>query len=333
MYRILVLAPDGIADSSLGLTLDAIYAANQVLESQRSRERLSATLFFPRRRRIRTKAGGRFAVFPNTKPSRFDALVVPGLGLTTPRGVEDFFAGRTGRSMVEWLRRSGPRFPLVAASCSAVFTLAEAELLDGRTATTTWWLGSEFRRRYPNVELDESRMTVESSDVITAGAALAQLDLMLHLIARAVSVDLARKVSRFLVIDQRPSQARYMALSFVAGLPPTITEIDRWIRSNIARPFSIGELAHSVGMSPRTLDRRIRKATGQGPSRLVQKIRAEQAAHFLQTSSLSLGEISEAVGYTDVSTLRRLLRRFVGCSPSELRRQSAAAGPECSGGI
>jgi transcriptional regulator GlxA family with amidase domain len=323
MYRILILALDGVMDSSLALTLDTIATANRLAGLRGPPDPLSSTVFHPGRRRIRTGVGLTLAVKPAVRVPHYDALVVPGLGLATESDLDRFFASRATRPVLEWLRRNGGRFPLVAASCSAVFLIAEAGLLANRTATTTWWLGAAFRARHPDVELDESRMVVESDGVVCAGAALAQIDLMLHLIARATSPDLSREVSRYLAIDERPSQARYMMLSAVAGLGQEVGAIERWIRANRARAFSIGEMASALGMSPRTLDRRIRAATGSGASRFIQRLRLEHAAHRIETTNLAMSEIAEEVGYQDASTLRRLLRRHLDVNPTDLRRRAS----------
>ena len=76
-------------------------------------------------------------------------------------------------------------------------------------------------------------------------------------------------------------------------------------------------------MSTRTLDRRVRGATGQGASRFVQRLRLEAATHLIETTALPLGEIAEQVGYRDASTLRRLLRRHLDLNPTDLRRTRA----------
>jgi transcriptional regulator GlxA family with amidase domain len=322
MYRILVLVVDGVMDSSLALTLDALATANRIASSKHQRIRFDTTLFRPGRRRIRTGMGSTVDVQPDVRIGRYDALVVPGLGLATVEEIERFFDARSNRAVIDWLRRSGKHCPLIAASCSAVFLLAEAGLLANRTATTTWWLGTAFRARYPDVDLDETRMLAESPGILCAGAALAQIDLMLHLIARAASPDLSRDVSRYLAIDRRPSQARYMMLSSVAGLGHDVSEIERWIRAHRSRAFSIAEMAKALGMSTRTLDRRVRLATGAGASRFVQRLRLEHAAHLLETSGLPLGQIADEIGYRDASTLRRLMRRHLDLNPSELRRRA-----------
>lgn len=323
MYRVLVLVLDGVMDSSLALTLDTLATANRVAALKQRPVRFATTTFRPGRRRVRTGMGATLGVEPQVRIEQYDALIVPGLGLATAVEIDAFFATRSSRTVVEWLRTEGSRCPLVAASCSAVFLLAEAGLLKGRTATTTWWLGAAFRERHPDVDLDETRMLVESPGILCAGAALAQIDLMLHLIARAASPEISRAVSRHLAIDRRPSQARYMMLSAVAGLGRDVGAVERWIRANFSRRFSLGEMARALGMSARTLDRRVRHATGKGASHFVQRLRLEHAAHLIETSDLPLGEIAERVGYRDASTLRRLMRRHLDLNPTEMRRQAA----------
>jgi transcriptional regulator GlxA family with amidase domain len=93
-------------------------------------------------------------------------------------------------------------------ACAGTFLLAEAGILDGLRATTTWWLSPVFRSRYPTVQLDESRMVVASHGITTAGAAFGHVDLALAVV-RTSSPTVADLVARYLVIEERPSQSVY----------------------------------------------------------------------------------------------------------------------------
>ncbi|MDJ0786866.1 MAG: helix-turn-helix domain-containing protein [Myxococcota bacterium] len=327
MREIVVLAFQGLFDSSLALTLDALTTANRLAELRDGRALFTVTLLHPGRREIETGQGGRYRVRSRLGARPKAALIVPGLGLTTPEEIEACLGDAETQRVLRWLARCAERFPLIGASCSAVFLLAEAGLLEGRSATTTWWLAPDFRRRYPGVALDEARMLTESDGVICAGAALAQMDLLLHLISRLAGPRLAAEVARSLAIEARPSQARYMVSSAVAGVGEDAGRAEAWARRNLAKPFRVARMAKELGMSPRTLDRRLRAATGVGPSRFVQRIRSEQAAHLIETTDLSLPEIAERVGYRDVASLRRVIRRERRANPSELRRAALLRPP------
>jgi transcriptional regulator GlxA family with amidase domain len=172
------------------------------------------------------------------------------------------------------------------------------------------------------VRLERDAMVVEDRNRVTAGAALAQLDLMLHLIARAASPALASLVARYLVVDERPSQARYIVPSHLARSSNEVTAAERWVREHLSRPFGIPELARAVGTSPRTLARRIAEATGSGPLAFVRRIRVDAARHLLSTTRLSVDAVAARVGWEDSASLRRAFARF-GERPTDARKAHA----------
>jgi transcriptional regulator GlxA family with amidase domain len=245
-------------------------------------------------------------------------VIVPALGCKMPDTLCAALARRDVADAGALLRRWAARGTLVGAACTGTFVLASTGLPDGRRATTTWWLAPLFRELFGEVELDESRMIVESPGRVTAGAALAHVDLALWLVRRR-SPTLAAQTARYLVVDSRPSQARFAIPDQLAHDDPTVERFETWARTHMGQRFSLAAAARAVGASERTLARRLRQVLGKSPLSYVQDLRVERAIHLLQTTSSDVEAIAASVGYSDGATLRTLLRRKLGRGVRELR--------------
>ena len=67
--------------------------------------------------------------------------------------------------------------------------------------------------------------------------------------------------------------------------------------------------------------RRFNQATGKPPKQYFQKLRIDEAKRLLESTGLSVDDITEKVGYLDVSSFRRLFKREVELSPTEYRKR------------
>ena len=106
----------------------------------------------------------------------------------------------------------------------------------------------------------------------------------------------------------------------------TLVKAEQWVRENLARgDITVDEIAEICGLHTKTLYRRLVAATGLAPSRFVQRLRLEVATDLLRDTQLSVDQIAIRVGYAEASTLRRILRRELGLSASEIRMRSRFA--------
>jgi transcriptional regulator GlxA family with amidase domain len=235
-----------------------------------------------------------------------DITIVVGSAATTIDEVVTQLSTPAAKRTLAVLSSVGPHVP-IAAACTGTFMLAEAGQLNDRRATTSWWLAPQFAARYPNVELDQSAMVISDQTRLTAGAAFAHIDLALSIVG-AVSADLAQATARFLLIDQRPSQSAFAAVNFLAVTDNIAVEFERHVRARLNQPLELAAIGEALGVSRRTLERRIRRAFGLSPLSLIQQLRVEQARHLKKLGTLNTDQIASAVGYQNGTTLRKLLR-------------------------
>jgi transcriptional regulator GlxA family with amidase domain len=315
--RISVLVLDGVFDTGLATVLDAFAIANDLAAMSGGGSRFDVTLIGTRRR-VRTALGLSVPVERISARKAPDCVIVPAIGCKMPAPLERALTRPDVRDGLVALRTWADDGASLAAACVGTFVLAEAGLLDGEEATTTWWLAPLFRQRYPNVKLDESRMVVRSGTTVTAGAALSHIDLALALI-RQTSPELASLVANYLVIDARPSQSAYAISDHLIHADPLVERFERWARGRLDRGFSLEEAAGALATSKRTLARRLKDTLGKTPLSYFQDLRVERAVHLLKTSDHNIERIAAMVGYADGVTLRTLLRRRLGRGVRELR--------------
>lgn len=180
-FTILVLA--GAYPSSVTLTLDILSAAASVsarVGVAAPRWRIYSTAGH----RVQLGHGLSIDAKPLPKTTRADGSIwiVPGLGLESPIDIPSRMEQGDALTAIKALRVHAQRGGTVAASCSAVFLLQAAGLLAGRRATTSWWLAALLQRLEKRCTVDADRMVLEDCRVVTAGAALAQTDLLLYLL-------------------------------------------------------------------------------------------------------------------------------------------------------
>lgn len=321
---------DGVLPSALSVTLDILGAANRFARAAGARE-VQWRILVPRGR-LELGQGLGLDAQPLTSRSRLgrSTLVIPGLQLLPPPGgaehesMETFLVKRMAEDDAQLLARLArvhhSRGGSVAASCSAALVLGVAGLLDGRHATTHWRLADLLRARHPACLLDTRRMVVEDGGVVTAGAAMAQIDLMLMLMTRRLGPTLTERVMRYLLLDERPTQAVHVAAAHLSGHDGLVGGLERLVEQHLPQRLSVAAMAALLHVSARTLERRVRDSTGQSPGSFVQAVRLRRATHLLETTCLPVSEVASRVGYSDHTGLHRLAKRLARSSPGQLRR-------------
>jgi transcriptional regulator GlxA family with amidase domain len=318
--RVYVLALDGVFDLGLSAILDGFQTANELIEMTGLVVPPFEVKIVGMRKAVRTSHGLKVPIQLVGEKTP-DYVIVPAIACKTPDTLKAALARPDVRDAVKAFRKWANDGATLSAACAGTFVLAESGLLNQQRATTTWWLAPMFRERYPQVSLDESDMVIKSGNLVTAGAALGHMDLVLWLI-RAVSPELASLTGKYLIVDSRLSQTAYALTDHLIHSDPVVQRFERWARARLARGFSLDSAAKAVGTSKRTLTRRLQSVLGKSPMSYFQSLRVERAVHLLNTSKASVEEIAAKVGYMNGGTLRLLLRRRLNLGVKEIRRAS-----------
>jgi AraC-like DNA-binding protein len=84
----------------------------------------------------------------------------------------------------------------------------------------------------------------------------------------------------------------------------------------------LGPVARKLGVSGRTLQRRLREA-GTSHQLLLDEVRRDLALRYLRDASLAVTEVAFLLGFSDVSNFYRAFRRWTGGTPLEYRKATA----------
>jgi transcriptional regulator GlxA family with amidase domain len=324
-FRLGLLAIDGCMLSSLAGPADAVHVA-QVLAEIRSPGDAprfeSVVLSASGAARVRTESGIEIGGIRSAACDlEFDLVLVPGITHRRPRDIFD----RRGElePEIRLLRELHARGTRLAATCSGTFIMAMSGLLDGRRATTSWWLASSFRRHFPAVRLEEQAMLIEDGNLITTGATTAVFSLVIRFIAGTAGEEIAQQAGRMMMLDtERQSQAPYVSQAMIEKPRHSLAEkISHFLERELHNQISVARLAGHCGTSERSLLRHFHAQFGKSPLGHIQHLRVERAKALLEATQLSFDEVVERCGYSDVPSFRKLFKRETSMTPADYRER------------
>lgn len=321
MHDFTILVLKGASAASVALTLEVLAGCAALARKVGAPTPRWRVLLADGSSELHLALGMSLKASPLPKTPRADGAiwVVPGIGMHTARDATRRLTEPDAVRAVAALRAQARAGATVAGSCSAVYLLQAAGLLAGRRATTSWWLSHGLQQLEPACQVDDTRMVVEDKGVVTAGAALAQIDLMLHLVRGRFGAAMTDAVSRVLLMEARQNQGPFITPSLLAPGDDLVSQLSERIEKALPHPPSVADMARDFHLSERTLARRVKAATGHGPLALVQNVRLQRARSLLETSRLSVEQVAARVGYGDATALRRLMKKNWGASPRQMR--------------
>lgn len=99
-----------------------------------------------------------------------------------------------------------------------------------------------------------------------------------------------------------------------------VEQVRTFIRSRLAHPLTVDDLAEIAGLSQSHFARLYRDNAGRTPMEDVRFLRVEEARRLIMTTQLPLRQIAPMVGLSNEYHLSRLLRTHLGVGVRDLRQ-------------
>ncbi|WP_066041813.1 helix-turn-helix domain-containing protein [Herbiconiux solani] len=225
-------------------------------------------------------------------------------------------------AIIQVLRDAVDRGAWVMSICSGAFTLANAGILSGRSATTHWMHADRLAREFPDITVDPDVLFVEDGRIISSAGTAAGIDACLHLIRSELGASAANVVARRMVVPPQRAggQAQFIATPIPESRSDSFAEVTEWMLGNLDQELTIDELARRALMSPRTFARRFKADLGATPGAWLNRQRLLHAQRLLEETSLSLDSVAAESGFGTAAVMRHHFGKSLNTTPAAYRR-------------
>jgi AraC-like DNA-binding protein len=101
-----------------------------------------------------------------------------------------------------------------------------------------------------------------------------------------------------------------------------VREALNYIEQNFHNDISVEDIADNCGLNRSYFGKIFKESTGRTPQEFLLNYRMTKAAELLKLTKLSVGDISNAVGYDNPLHFSRAFKNVFGISPREWRNQN-----------
>lgn len=308
--RIGLIVLPGFAMGALAGALEVIDEANRLLPEKAYRIRLWTTDGKP----VRSQGWLSIAADAtmNTR-SELDLLIVYCEELPDEQTVNDILP------IIRFFSRHG--VPVGGVGAGALL-LAKAGIHGDCRWAVKWTYRDAFTELHPYSNLSLGLFEVhENGFTCVGGHAFAHV--ILNLIERRFGSEVAGRIAfrQQLGPMRRADDIEPQSLHLVAHhLPSKLRAMISLMTENLEEPLERSEVARSVGLSPRQMERLFVRYLKVTPKRYYNTLRLERARNLLRQTDMSLTEIAIACGFETPTGFSKTYRKIFGCQPREDRK-------------
>ncbi|HLL41642.1 MAG TPA: DJ-1/PfpI family protein, partial [Segetibacter sp.] len=223
-----------------------------------------------------TVAGGIYTVSTDALVKdieKTDLIIIPALDGDMVKILEQ------NQDFISWIIKQYKGGAEVASLCVGAFMLASTGLINGRQCATHWMAANDFRKMFPAVNLVEDRIITDEQGIYSSGGAFSYLNLILYLVEKYAGRDVAIFMSKAFQIDiERRSQSQFIMFNGQKDHEDeAIKKAQEFIEQNVQDKITVDQLASTLAVGRRNLERRFKKATSNTVVEYIQRVKIEAA--------------------------------------------------------
>lgn len=230
------------------------------------------------------------------------------------------------------LRRENAHGRRLIGIYGGVLVLAQAGLLKGQDCALHWHLAPSLTVQ--SEEMHAQPIAYREGRISTAAGGTATADLMLSEIRHTLGSDIAAQAADLMAYHAaRPADAAQTAsvLTSASKRNPKLAQVIRMMERNLTTPASAADLAGSVGLCVRQLERLFAASLQTSPTSFYLSLRLNRARDMLHQTDLSVEQVAEATGFASPSHFSKRYRREFGISPyGSTRSRTPRTGKDAS---
>jgi transcriptional regulator GlxA family with amidase domain len=261
-----------------------------------------------------------FAVTPDKSIQQVkatDLIIIPAVNGEMKQVVDD------NKEFFPWINLQHRKGAEVASLCVGSFLLAATGLLEGKKCSTHWSATEDFQKLFPEVHLVSDKIITDESGIYSSGGANSFWNLLLYLLEKYTSRDMAILFSKYYEIEMdRYSQSPFIMFKGQSShTDEPVKKAQQFIESNVSDKILVEDLASKFAIGRRNFERRFKKATNNTPVEYIQRVKMEAAKKSLETSRKNINEVMYDVGYNDTKAFRMVFKKITGLSPIDYRNR------------
>ncbi|HEX2900824.1 MAG TPA: helix-turn-helix domain-containing protein [Bacteroidia bacterium] len=318
MKVVTILVPEGVVLAAIADPRYLFTAVNQFLVSQ-GKEELFDVKLVGLRKDVHLN-DGLFSVHPDwlVGDAKYsDLIIVPALSGDLQASLE------MNKDFLPWIVAQHQKGAEVASLCIGAFLLAATGLLEGKYCSTHWLFANQFRTMFPVSILVDDKIITEQNGIYTSGGASSYWNLLLYLVEKYVSREMAILAAKFFALDiGRNGQSAFVIFTGQKEHGDAqVRQAQEFIETHYQDKIHVEDIADKVGLGRRTFERRFKKATTNSVMEYIQRVKMEAVKKQLESSHKSVSELMYEVGYTDSKAFRDVFRKITGISPNDYRNK------------